>query len=207
MRKLMFVAAAPFAATALAATPAAAQDVTYVDCGGGACFPGDDVVNIDSASVGTVDGVDVFFSSTETLTFNATGQASLGALDGLINNLTFAVADGFGFSLAEFNLLDQAIGATLSITTIDGISQTLNIDGQGANRFGIDATEFGLLSSATLNSTAGFGTFTQLRLDVEQVEAAVPEPATWAMLLLGFGAVGFSMRRRRQAQLTFRQAA
>lgn len=29
----------------------------------------------------------------------------------------------------------------------------------------------------------------------------VPEPATWAMMLLGFGAVGFSMRRRRKALL------
>lgn len=28
--------------------------------------------------------------------------------------------------------------------------------------------------------------------------SAVPEPATWTMLLLGFGAVGFGMRRRRQ---------
>ena len=27
--------------------------------------------------------------------------------------------------------------------------------------------------------------------------AAVPEPATWAMMLLGFGAIGFGMRRRR----------
>jgi hypothetical protein len=26
---------------------------------------------------------------------------------------------------------------------------------------------------------------------------AVPEPATWAMMLLGFGAVGFTLRRRR----------
>jgi hypothetical protein len=25
----------------------------------------------------------------------------------------------------------------------------------------------------------------------------VPEPATWAMFLLGFGAIGFTMRRRR----------
>ena len=27
--------------------------------------------------------------------------------------------------------------------------------------------------------------------------AAVPEPGTWALMLVGFGAVGFSMRRRR----------
>ena len=29
--------------------------------------------------------------------------------------------------------------------------------------------------------------------------AAVPEPATWAMMLLGFGGIGMAMRRRRQA--------
>jgi len=30
---------------------------------------------------------------------------------------------------------------------------------------------------------------------------AVPEPATWAMMLLGFGVVGFAMRRRRRPAL------
>jgi hypothetical protein len=30
---------------------------------------------------------------------------------------------------------------------------------------------------------------------------AVPEPATWAMMLLGFGGIGFAMRRRRQPAL------
>ena len=30
---------------------------------------------------------------------------------------------------------------------------------------------------------------------------AVPEPATWAMMLMGFGAAGFAMRRRRTALL------
>jgi hypothetical protein len=37
--------------------------------------------------------------------------------------------------------------------------------------------------------------------------ADVPEPATWATMMLGFCAVGFAMRRRRQIGLTFRRAA
>jgi hypothetical protein len=35
---------------------------------------------------------------------------------------------------------------------------------------------------------------------------AVPEPATWAMMLAGFGLVGFAMRRRRQSHPTVRFA-
>ena len=31
--------------------------------------------------------------------------------------------------------------------------------------------------------------------------AAVPEPTTWAMMLLGFGGIGFAMRRRNSAKL------
>jgi hypothetical protein len=37
--------------------------------------------------------------------------------------------------------------------------------------------------------------------------AAVPEPGTWAMMLLGFGAIGFSMRRRRSTTAHLFQAA
>lgn len=31
---------------------------------------------------------------------------------------------------------------------------------------------------------------------ISSVTAAVPEPATWAMMLVGFGGIGFAMRRR-----------
>ena len=37
--------------------------------------------------------------------------------------------------------------------------------------------------------------------------AAVPEPATWAMMLVGFGAVGFGMRRRQSRTAPRLQAA
>jgi hypothetical protein len=32
------------------------------------------------------------------------------------------------------------------------------------------------------------------------VTTGVPEPSTWAMMLLGFGAIGFSFRRRGQVR-------
>jgi hypothetical protein len=32
------------------------------------------------------------------------------------------------------------------------------------------------------------------------INQAVPEPATWAMMLLGFGAIGWQLRRRRTSQ-------
>lgn len=45
-----------------------------------------------------------------------------------------------------------------------------------------------------LNQTTGVGG----TLTISQVQAAVPEPATWAMMILGFGIIGFGLRRRKQ---------
>ena len=49
---------------------------------------------------------------------------------------------------------------------------------------------FSTFGDASYSGTLSFGT------------AAVPEPATWALMLLGFGALGVSMRRRRQGVLS-----
>lgn len=34
--------------------------------------------------------------------------------------------------------------------------------------------------------------------EVQFVSSAVPEPASWAMMIIGFGAVGYALRRRRR---------
>jgi hypothetical protein len=39
------------------------------------------------------------------------------------------------------------------------------------------------------------------------ITESVPEPGTWAMMLLGFGAAGFALRRRKRTELAFRHAA
>jgi hypothetical protein len=48
------------------------------------------------------------------------------------------------------------------------------------------------------NDAAGIG-FDNLKFDVRSTGGVVPEPASWAMLIAGFGLVGGSMRRRRLA--------
>jgi hypothetical protein len=39
------------------------------------------------------------------------------------------------------------------------------------------------------------------------VAAAVPEPATWGMMLLGFAGIGMAMRRRRRSNGALMQIA
>lgn len=51
--------------------------------------------------------------------------------------------------------------------------------------------------------TFSFTGFSNGTLTVSQVAAAaVPEPATWAMLIAGFGGIGFAMRRRAKVRTT-----
>ncbi len=55
-------------------------------------------------------------------------------------------------------------------------------------------------------SSRGAGTNIDPVLDDVSVQAAVPEPATWGMMMLGFGGLGYSMRRRTKAAARIRFA-
>lgn len=48
------------------------------------------------------------------------------------------------------------------------------------------------------NGSLDFYGFDYAQLSSIDVNSAVPEPSTWAMMLLGFGGVGFAMRRNRK---------
>jgi hypothetical protein len=61
----------------------------------------------------------------------------------------------------------------------------------------------GALSAYGTYNTILFGSQQSARLTVSEViPAAVPEPATWAMMLLGFGLVGAGLRRTNGTTVT-----
>jgi len=136
-----------------------------------------------------------------------TPQAWITATDGTgLSYLDFALAGGYTFTSIEFNLNTfQATGkpvpwsvdvfsyngGLLEKTTLSGITNSTFIS--------VYTTGSEVLSHVAFNSYgdpefAGVG---QLR--ISGLQAPVPEPATWAMMILGFGAAGSVLRRRRMA--------
>lgn len=86
----------------------------------------------------------------------------------------------------------------------EGLSTVFNLFGPQLFTGPLDAPTF-LTGSFDLNSQSPGGPPAGT-LTISSV-SGVPEPATWAMMLIGFGAVGISMRRRKQTEVTFRRAA
>ena len=78
--------------------------------------------------------------------------------------------------------------------------------------FGSDFDLATLFAGDTFSAQANGFDVTNFDFDPSQgvlalAESAVPEPATWAMLLIGFGAIGWSLRRRTQTIRMFNKGA
>ena len=122
----------------------------------------------------------------------------------MINQLTLA-SGPLTFTEAEFNLFGATQGDTITFTTtcLDPTNCNITTDNtftlsNGQNFFGVKAADGTVLTSVSFTSSAGIEAVKQVRIaGLNAVNGAVPEPATWAMMLFGFGAVGFGMRRRR----------
>jgi hypothetical protein len=95
-------------------------------------------------------------------------------------------------------------GATWAFDTFLAAGQLLNFGGNGVDRFevlGIDPS----LGLDPLNTTAfitaltftGAGNFTGTMTPITTEVGAVPEPSTWAMMILGFAGIGFMAYRRK----------
>lgn len=151
----------------------------------------------------------VTLTSTESLSLPANGAARVRATDGTLNNpLTFSFDDGL-ISALEFNinaLTNGDVFFTFAGGDSDGQVTTLyDLGSNGQNFFNAFN---GTFKSVTMTFTNGATVqdVRQFRMNAATPMAAVPEPATWAMMLFGFGAIGFGMRRRRSDTVRVRFA-
>lgn len=112
----------------------------------------------------------------------ALGPAGIQYNNGQFNGFVF-VTD-FAFNGSYYQL--RANGSTITVKLLDGVSTSFDPHG-----FPVGTTSY-----INARFTTGNANLSQA------VEGPVPEPATWAMMLLGFGGIGMAMRRKQKVPHT-----
>jgi hypothetical protein len=188
-------------ALALCFTTSALADITVL--AGESPGPLDPVALTDGPLDFFVSGVvgpndtDVSFAGAENLVVQ--GQR-IEAATGTLNFLLFNLADpAIAFTRAAFNL-NAAADGPVSIFAYDQFGNqfggTFNVSGAGNNVFDIAATNGQTIQSVVIQSVAALDDVRNIRLG--GIFALIPEPASWALMIIGFGGVGAAVRTRRK---------
>jgi hypothetical protein len=144
----------------------------------------------------------VTFNGMEDLVAPSSGQARLEAVDGGLDWLKFHLTDPrFLFSEVEFDIhYGRGATATQALIQFEDRFGTIFSDtitlGNGSNWVSAEAIKGQLIRNVTVSLNGDVGDIRQFRIGGV---AEVPEPATWAMLIAGFGLVGAMARRRTAA--------
>ena len=128
-------------------------------------------------------------------------QQTFDTLAGVQYNVTFWLAGNPDGSPVTKSVLVGATGATDGLFSFDSTGASKSNMGWSKYTYNFLATGTSTTLSFASQNAGAYGA----ALDNVAV-AAVHEPATWALMLIGFAAVGFGMRRRSSTALGARYA-
>ena len=141
------------------------------------------------------------FKAISQLTTNTTTLTRLSTLVGmsnlLINNASDKATTSAALQLAAWEIVNETSG-TYGFSTGTFRSSGGNSDGART----LAMTYLNNITSGQWQAPTGTLKYFYSANSQSQVLSAVPEPATWAMMIGGFGLVGGTMRRRRAAGTT-----
>lgn len=131
-----------------------------------------------------------------------------GLVDGTTVTFTDSVGNPLGDVVTSFKIHWGSIDALsagrydnlLTLSNGDSVNGSWLVANMGANGLG---DQFSAADNRwfVISSDTPFGSFTvNSPQNAFEFDMSVPEPATWAMMLVGFGAIGSAVRRQRRMQ-------
>jgi hypothetical protein len=155
--------------------------------------------NFSAMGSGGTGGYYFFIGHTASQTFNGTGLASASGLELNLNGL-----DNGNYVTESLTLTFQLNGNTVGSTTYnpgDSADRQLNFSFADIVSASTDYTLYAFVSGPVCSGCGAvqFGSNNPFTL----TSGAVPEPASWAMMIGGFALAGAAMRRRQSMSLNF----
>jgi hypothetical protein len=199
-------ALAAFAAAVLVAAPASADIVFTV---GNNPFPGEENLSLDGgaldttvAGVGDTSGGTVTISAGENIVATSL-PVGVAPSDGGLAAFTVTATGGWLITdfIVDLEVVADSVGQITVVEPLGDVSTFSFSLGNGTNFITINAINGQRISSIGFSVLSG-GEFSAARslragFDGSGVTRPVPEPAAWAMMLVGFGLIGAMLRRRR----------
>lgn len=134
-----------------------------------------------------------------------------------VNFITTTTVNGITITALQFDIgtANSGVGVATGANVVNFADAIISYTAAGNIVYGAANTVFALTPTVTLapgglsftaaegvnTGTTAISTFAMHEFNfsityANPVAAAVPEPATWTMMLAGFGAIGFGLRRR-----------
>lgn len=126
-----------------------------------------------------------------------TGDEVNGVINSIFGTRTSTIGTYTVTGLSPYAGADQHITGVFPFADFNGISYSTT-DNNSYNFYSSGGGAFELNSA----SNPGGNASNDAPLSPESISAAVPESATWAMMLLGFGMMGLALRKRSNVRTT-----